>query len=224
MVLQWNIVKPYGEIMQPYLKDLDDYFCQTYNHYTKISAIEGYEPPKMIALEGMGKLLKKDERLLMLCEQPKKAELLKKFKQSLSDAYFSFSFVCPTFKQRIGETFSSKSVRKLLKKCLVRAGETLQSAGEKLDISPKIWKKISKGQLYPEKNTILALALACRLSGEDVEALLSARGYELDTTDVRDVVVGYLIKQKIYNEKMRDECLAEYAIESLPLRREVEIA
>ena len=35
---------------------------------------------------------------------------------------------------------------------------------------------------------------------------------------MRDVVVRYLLEQKIFNEEMRDACLAEYRLTNLPIK------
>ena len=95
----------------------------------------------------------------------------------------------------------------------------METAGEKLAIEPRFWQKIVRGRLYPEKNTILALALVCRMQWQDVLNLLAVCGFEFREDEVRDVVVRFLIENSIYNEAMRDDCLAEYRIENLPIRR-----
>ena len=96
--------------------------------------------------------------------------------------------------------------------------------GEKLDIEPRFWKRIVKGTLYPEKNTVLALALVCGMQWQDVLNLLAVCGFEFRGDEVRDVVVRYLIENRIFNERMRDDCLAEYSVTNLPIRRTGESA
>ncbi len=66
---------------------------------------------------------------------------------------------------------------------------------------------------------MLALSLVCRLEHADAESLFSVCGMKMRDDDVRDVVVGYLLKQKIFNEDMRDSCLREYKITCLPIKR-----
>ena len=73
------------------------------------------------------------------------------------------------------------------------------------------------GSLYPEKNTVLALALVCGMQWQDVLNLLAVCGFEFRGDEVRDIVVRYLIENSIFNPVMRDACLAEYRIENLPI-------
>lgn len=90
--------------------------------------------------------------------------------------------------------------------------------GRKLAIEPRFWERIVRGRLYPEKNTILALALVCGMQWRDVLNLLAVAGFEFRDDEVRDVVVRYLIENSIFNPTMRDACLAEYRITNLPIR------
>ena len=91
-------------------------------------------------------------------------------------------------------------------------------AGEQLNVEAKIWKEICKGNFSPTKNTVLSLALTTNMSMEDVEDLLFVCGYELDYTIVKDVVISYLLTQKIYNRQMIDAALSEYKVENLFLK------
>ena len=102
---------------------------------------------------------------------------------------------------------------------LTKYDETWESVGEKLDIEPRFWRMIVKGKLYPEKCTVLALALVCHMRTADLQSLLNVCGFELKKESVRDVVVSYLVEQKVFNAEMRDGCLAEYRITTLPIRR-----
>ena len=54
---------------------------------------------------------------------------------------------------------------------------------------------------------------------QDVLNLLAVCGFSFREDEVRDVVVRYLIENSVYNESMRDECLAEYHLTNLPIRR-----
>ena len=53
----------------------------------------------------------------------------------------------------------------------------------------------------------------------DMLHLLTLCGFSFEPTNVRDVVIEYLLVQKIFNPEMRDACLKEYRIENLPIRR-----
>lgn len=204
--------------MENYLKSLDEYFCAQYSDYTRLSALEGYEMPRMMEVGRDGNLSRKDSSLMRLCYQKNKDEILAIFKAGLADTDFTFNFSFRSVRDKFGDVFRKYTFAKVLPAALSRAGETAESAGEKLDIEPKFWKLITKGKLYPEKNTVLALALVCRMQTQDAKNLLSVCGYTLSDESVRDVVVQYLIQNKIFNGEMRDKCLAEYRITNLPIK------
>lgn len=205
--------------MENYLRELDEYFCSQYSDYTKLSAISGYEMPNMVVVDADGNLSRKDSSLMRLSAQRKKDELLAVLKEGLMDTDFTFSFTFRTSRDRMSDMRRKYTFAKILPAALKHAGETVESAGEKLDIEPRFWSLIAKGKVYPEKNTVFALGLACRLQEQDFKNLLAVCGFKLDEANVRDVVVGYLMHHKIFNETMRDRCLAEYKITSLPLKK-----
>lgn len=203
-----------------YLSALDEYFCARYSDYTRLCAIEGYRVPDLIKIDRDGNVSRKNNELMRLDRQENRDTLLQTFKQGLANTDFTFHFSFPSFIERLKDRFRKYTFAKLLPVVLSRSEETPESAGSKLDIDAKIWKGIVKGKLYPEKNTVLAIALTCRISAKDTAALLGVCGFSLDETSVRDVVADYLLTQKIYNEEMRDRALAEYKITCLPIRRQ----
>lgn len=204
---------------QSYIRSLDEYFCDNYSDYVALSAIEGYRMPDLIMIGKDGNVSRKENDLMRLSHQPNAAELLAIFKENLGDTFFTFGFSFVPFSERIKDSFRKHTFAKLLPVVLKKQEETPQSAGEKLEIEQKIWEEIVKGKLYPEKNTILALALSSRMSLQDAVNLLAVCGFTLNKDNVRDVVVEYLLIHKIFNEEMRDNCLAEYKIKNLPIRR-----
>lgn len=211
--------KWYNNNMENYIEALDEYFCAEYSDYVRISAIEGYKMPEIVYVGSDGNIARRDSSCMRICYQPEKAEILKTFKSTLSDTDFSFNFSLIPVSERFRARFGKYTFAKLLPAALRRAGETPESAGAKLAIEEKFWEMIVKGKVYPSKNTVLALALVCRFQQEDTNNLLAVCGMRLDDDSVRDVVVHFLLSQKIFNEEMRDRCLAEYKIENLPIRR-----
>ncbi len=210
----------YNRFMEKaYLKALDEYFCAQYSDYVKISALEGYKMPEVLYVGADGNIGRRDSSVMRLSRQENAEELLKTFKQNLADTDFTFNFSFRPIGDKLRDPFRKYTFAKILPAALKRCGESAKSAGEKLAIDPAIWKKIVKGKLYPEKNVVLALALVCRMQERDVNNLLAVCGFTLSDESVRDVVVGYLLKQGIHNEEMRDGCLAEYKITSLPLKK-----
>lgn len=206
--------------MDSYIEALDEFFCAQYSDYVRISAIEGYKMPDVVYVDDDGNVARRDPECMRLIHQPERAEILKSFKATLADTDFSFNFSLIPVSERFRARFGKYTFAKLLPGALRRAGETVESAGNKLAIETKYWNMIVKGKVYPSKNLVLALALVCRLQQEDANNLLNVCGFRLEETSVRDVVMQFLLSQKIFNETMRDGCLAEYKIENLPIRRD----
>lgn len=204
--------------MENYIRELDDYFCEQYSDYVKLSAIAGYEMPDTVYIARDGNLVRRDPSVMRLSRQKSKDELLAKFKEGLADTSFTFHFSFPTFRNKLEDKRRKYTFAKLLPEALKHVSETAESAGAKLDVEPFIWNKIVKGKLYPEKNTVLALALVCHMQVQDCAKLLGACGFKFDSTSVRDVVTYYLVEHKIFNRDMRDACLAEYKITNLPIK------
>ncbi len=202
-----------------YLTSLDEYFCAQYSDYVRISALEGYVMPDVVSVGADGNIQRRDSQVMRLCYQKNKEDLLARFKEGLTDTQFTFNFCFRPFRDRMRDPFRKFTFAKVLPEALAHAGETAESAGAKLDVSPKIWQKIVKGKLYPEMNTVIALILVTAMKQADANNLLNAMGYTLEKDRVRDVVCDYLIKNSVYNEEMRDRCLAEYCITNLPIKR-----
>lgn len=201
-----------------YLTALDEYFCAHYSDYVRLSALEGYVMPEVVYVAQDGNIARRDPSCMRLCYQKDCAGLLARLKEGLTDTTFTFSFSFRPIGDRTRDRFRKFTFAKLLPDALKRCGETVESAGSRLDIEPRFWKKIAKGTLYPEKNTVLALALVCRMTVADVNNLFNVCGFTFDESNVRDVVVRYLLEQKVFNPEMRDRCLAEYGIRHLPIR------
>ncbi len=202
-----------------FLEGLDEYFCARYSDYVKISALEGYEMPEMLYLAKDGNITRRPSDAMRLSCQKEKDALLARLKEGLADTDFTFCFSFIPFTERVRDRFRKYTFAKILPATLARYNETAESAGAKLTVEPAFWRRIVKGKLYPEKNTVLALALVCRMQLQDANNLLAVCGFSLDHASVRDIVCEYLISQQLFNEEMRDACLAEYKIENLPIKR-----
>ena len=208
--------------MFDFIADLDAYFCETYTNYDKLCVLKGYRMPKMqdTKIDEFGRTYAYTlpANTMRLALQENKAELLKALKTQMRDKTFSFSFRPLGFFARLKNKFSRNGANKCLKETLKRYNVGLVEAGEQLQIEPKIWKEICKGNFSPTKNTVLSLALTSNLSMEDAENLLFVCGYEFDYTIVKDVVISYLLTQKVFNRAMIDAALEEYKVENLFLK------
>lgn len=202
-----------------YLTSLDEYFCAQYSDYVKLSALEGYEMPDVVTVGADGNIERKNSEIMRLCHQKNAAALLARLKEELTDTEFTFNFCFRSFRDRMRDPYRKYTFKKLLPTALSHVNETAESAGKKLDISPKTWQSIVKGKVYPEKCTVIALALVTGMQYADVVNLFNVLGFSFEKDRVRDVVCDYLLKNKIFNEEMRDACLKEYKITSLPIKR-----
>ena len=205
-----------------FIKSLDEYFCAQYSDYVKLSALEGYVAPDVVTVGADGNIQRKSSEVMRLCHQKNCEELLARLKEGLIDTEYSFNFSVPSLKERTRDRSRKYTFAKLLPDALARAHETVESAGEKLNIAPKYWQKIVKGNLYPEKNTVIALALVTAMKQADMNNLFNVMGFSFQKESVRDVVCEYLLKNGIFNEEMRDRCLNEYKITTLPIKRKGE--
>ena len=208
--------------MYDFIADLDAYFCEKYANYDKLCVLKGYRMPKMqdSKIDDFGRTYAYTlpANTMRLALQENKAELLKALKEQMRDKTFSFSFRPLSFFGSIKNKFSRYGFVKWLQQTLKKYNLTPSEAGTHLKIDANIWNGIVSGKFMPTKNTVLSLALTANLSLEDTENLLLVCGYEFDYTIVKDVVIAYLLSQKVYNRLMIDAALAEYKVENLFLQ------
>lgn len=205
--------------MYDFIADLDEYFCEKYANYDKLCILPGYKMPMMQATE-----LREDGRTysytlpantMRLAKQEKKAALLAELKSRMTDVTFSFSFKPINIFRRMKNVFSKYGFYKNLKKILAKYGVTEAAALENLKIAEEIWAGICKNKFLPSKNLIYSLALTSHFSFEDTRALLALCDYEIDYANVKDVVLSYLLQEKVYNSAMIEAALNEYKLGNL---------
>lgn len=205
--------------MFDFIQDLDGYFCEKYANYDKLCVLPGYRMPKMqtseVREDGRTYAYTLPANTMRLAKQENKDALLKELKGRLSDKTFSFSFRPLGIFSRIKNTFSKYAPYKWLKVILDKCGTNATEAGELLSVDKEIWSGICTGKYLPTKNLILSLALTSQIGIEYTKDLLALCDYELDFTYEKDVVVAYLLEQKVYNRTMIDAALAEYKISNL---------
>jgi len=201
-----------------FITDLDDYFCENYANYDKICVLPGYRMPKMQATErradGREYAYTLPASTMRLGAQENKAELLKKLKSKMEDKSFSFSFVPASFSLLLTR-FSKSAFCKLMLAMLAKYSLTAEEAKKELAIDEKTWKRICNGSYLPTKNLIFSLALTARMSYEDTRKLLAYCGMEFDYTLEREVVISYLLKQKVFNQEMIKAAFEEYNVSNL---------
>ena len=205
--------------MFDFIKDLDEYFCEKYANYDKLCVLNGYKMPVMHASEvradGRTYAYTLPSSTMRLSKQEKKAELLKALKEQMFDKTFSFSFRPLRLFAGWKNKYSKYGFVKIGRLTMAKYNTTLEKAGEELDVAPEIWKKICKGKFLPTKNVLYSLALTAHMSIDDLKNLLAVCGYELDFTVEKDVVMSYLISEKVFNVEMVKAALAEYKVDNL---------
>ena len=205
--------------MYDFIADLDEYFCKKYANYDKLCVLPGYKMPLMQASEvdefGRTRTYTLPADRMCLALQEKKGELLAVLKTKMADVTFSFSFrplgLFASIKNRTSKYGFAKNFKKMLEKYGVSEADAL--AG--LNISEEIWTKICKGKFLPSKNLIFSLALTAQFSLDDTEELLAYLDEEFDYAIVKDVVISYLLNNKVYNPEMINRALAEYKVDNL---------
>lgn len=202
-----------------YIRELDEFFASQYSDYVKIAAIEGYKMPEMLVVGPDGNITRKDSKFMRIVHQENWREVLDNFKAGLADTEFTFGFSFPSFSERTKDIFRKTTFAKLLPTVLKKYDMTPESVEKALSLDERVWQGIVKGKYYPEKCTVMAIALVCRMQMFDVNNLLAVCGFEIRQGSVRDIVFEYLITQKIFNADMRDNCLAEYKIDTIPIGR-----
>ena len=205
--------------MYDFITDLDAYFCDTYANYDKLCVMPGYVMPVMQRSErgedGRMRAYTLPANTMRLSNQEKKTEILAELKKKMTDTTFSFSFRPIGIFTQIKNLFSKLAFHKNLKKMLNKYGISEAEACEHLSIDKEIWQGICKGKFEATKNLIYSLALTSQFSYDDTCALMQFCGYNFNFAQVKDVVVSYLLHQKVYNRDMIDAALKEYKVTNL---------
>ena len=205
--------------MYDFISDLDGYFCETYANYDKLCILPGYVMPVMqrseVREDGRTYAYTLPANTMRLANQENKEEILAELKKRMTDITFSFSFRPYSFFTKLKNRFSKYAFHKNFKQMLEKYGVSEKEALENLSISEEVWTRILKGEFEPTKNLIYSVALTAQFSYADTNALMTACGNGFNLADVKDVVISYLLQQKVYNRGMIDAALAEYKVTNL---------
>lgn len=205
--------------MFDFIADLDEYFCEKYADYDKICILPGYRMPKMqtseVREDGRTYAYTLPANTMRLALQENKAQLLAAIKEQAYDKTFSFSFRPLRLFGKLKNAFSSKGFLKNFRATLAKYNLSPEEAGAELSVPREVWRGICKGWYLPTKNLVLSLALTAHMNIDDTNDLLFLCGYALDYAVVKDVVIAYLLEQKVFNRDMADRALAEYKVRNL---------
>ncbi len=205
--------------MYDFITDLDDYFCEKYANYDKLCVMPGYRMPKMqtseVREDGRTYAYTLPAETMRLAMQENKKDILALVKKQICDKTFSFSFRPLGLFARIKNKHSRYGFVKWLQLVLARYNLSPEEAGKALTVDNRIWKGIYTGKYMPTKNLILSLALTAQFTMDETTNLFAVCGYEWDYAIEKDVVVSYLLNNKIFNRGMIDCALNEYKVTNL---------
>lgn len=106
----------------------------------------------------------------------------------------------------LDESFSRRIQRLMMEKNM-----TPPECYRRAQIDRRLFSKIcSSNDYHPKKSTVLALAIALKLTLEETNDLLSSAGYTLSHSFLFDVIVEFYIKEKVYDVMKINEVLYEY--------------
>lgn len=82
---------------------------------------------------------------------------------------------------------------------------------KKANVSKQTWWKIMNEKDYkPSKNTVIAFAIALKLTYEETQSLLSTVGFTLSHSSKFDIIIEYFLKNKTYDIFQINETLFEF--------------
>ncbi len=109
----------------------------------------------------------------------------------------------------VGETFCEMLFRKIEEK-----GLTDSEVYKKAEIDRKLFSKIRSNPAYhPQKNTVIALALALELPIDEFKDMLARAEYALSPSSKSDLIVKYFVEHGVYDLMTINFTLDEYGQE-----------
>ena len=80
----------------------------------------------------------------------------------------------------------------------------------KVNIDRRLFSKIRNESYHPSIDTIVLLALSLELSEEELDKLLNSASYTLPKNNVRDLIIRFCFKEKIYDLFELNDLLLSY--------------
>lgn len=107
---------------------------------------------------------------------------------------------------QMDETFSQRLIRMIKERGISEA-----EAYKKAYVDRRHFSKIKKDEYYtPNKKTVLAFAIALKLTLDETKDLLRSAGYALSRSSKFDIIIVYFLENKVYDMFEINEVLFEY--------------
>ena len=206
-----------------FLADLDEFFCEQFANYDLFCGLPEYRMPKMHVTTtdeyGRKNSYTLPKNTMRLANQERKAELLKIVKEKLVSRDFTFSFQTVKWYAQLGHRCKKTGFVKVAEEVAKHYNVSFEGLFEGTSVAEEIVQGIKKGKFLPTKNLLFAVALSARLTMADTEALMSVCQMDWDAAQPRDIVVHYLLQQRIFNADMVSAALKEYKVQYLYLKQ-----
>jgi len=86
----------------------------------------------------------------------------------------------------------------------------------RVGIDRRLFSKIRSNKDYhPSKETVIMLAVALKLTEEEIEELLESASYSLPKNTTFDLIIRFCFKEKIYNLNQINEFLYDHGCKTL---------
>lgn len=96
--------------------------------------------------------------------------------------------------QQLEEDFITMLLRKIDLSGL-KASDVYHAA----NIERRLWSKLRNNKVKPKKSTVLAFAVALKLSIEETNEMLMKAGFSLSHSSKQDIIVKYFLENEIYD-------------------------
>lgn len=191
--------------MEDFKLRLEKYIAQNYVEEISCDEDENFNTEKNAVCEDREKFSLADRFCACFLAFPNSRR-----KQKDEEEDFAVGAAVPNFnmivKENKGETFSE-----MLTRLVNESGEKNSEIYNRANIDRRLFSKIVNHIDYqPAKNTVLAFAVALKLSYEMTLKLLDAAGFTLNKKNLTDVIITFFIENKIFDINTINETLYEY--------------